>query len=84
MELSQRNKCIGILNKQNVFFLEKQRTGRENRSCLGVGTTWRGEYVGRGYRRVNMEQILCIHVCKWKSEAYLNYSRNGGRGNKGE
>jgi hypothetical protein len=35
--------------------------------------------VGRGCRRVNVVQILCKHVCKWKNETY---SRNGGRGIK--
>jgi hypothetical protein len=24
--------------------------------------------VGKGCRRVNMVQILCTHVCKWKNE----------------
>jgi hypothetical protein len=38
-----------------------------------------GEDVGKGCRRVNMVQILCIHVCKWKNETCCNYSKNGGR-----
>jgi hypothetical protein len=33
--------CIAILKNKNAFF-KKQRTGRENRSCLGIGTSWRG------------------------------------------
>jgi hypothetical protein len=33
---------------------------------------------------VNMVEILCTHVWKWKNETCLNYSRNGGRGDKGE
>jgi hypothetical protein len=28
---------------------------------------------------VNIVEILCIHVLKWKNETGLNYSRNGGR-----
>jgi hypothetical protein len=32
-----------------------------------------------------MVEIICIHVCKWKNEICLNYSRNGGgEGDKGE
>jgi hypothetical protein len=26
------------------------------------------EEVGKGHERVNIVQILCIHVCKWKSD----------------
>jgi hypothetical protein len=33
---------------------------------------------GEGCRSVNMVQILCTHVCKWKNEICGNYSRNGG------
>jgi hypothetical protein len=41
-------------------FLRKRRTGRLNRSCLGVGTTGRGEDVGKGYRRVNMVEYYVL------------------------
>jgi hypothetical protein len=40
-------------------------------SCLGereVGTNGRGEDIRKGYRRVNMVQILCTYVCKWKND----------------
>jgi hypothetical protein len=33
---------------------------------------------------VNIVEILCTHVCKWKNETCWNYSRNGERGDKGE
>jgi hypothetical protein len=33
-----------------------------------VGTTGRREEVDKGCRKVNMVQILCTHVCKWKNE----------------
>jgi hypothetical protein len=33
------------------------------------------------YRRVNMVEILCTYVWKWKNETW-NYSRNGGKGEK--
>jgi hypothetical protein len=37
-------------------------------SCLGVGTSGRGEDIRKGFRRVNMVEILCPHVWKWKNE----------------
>jgi hypothetical protein len=33
-----------------------------------VGTSGRGEEVGKGHRRVNIVQILCTYVCKWENE----------------
>jgi hypothetical protein len=30
-----------------------------------------------------MVEILCIHVWKWKNEAYWNYSKNGGENGGG-
>jgi hypothetical protein len=45
----------------------------------GVGTNERGEEVGKGHGKVNIVQILCTHVCKWKNDTCRNYSRNGGR-----
>jgi hypothetical protein len=44
----------------------------------------REEAVRKGCERVNIVKILCIHVCKWKNDTCLNYSRNRGRRNKGE
>jgi hypothetical protein len=46
-----------------LFFLQNLRIGGQNRFCLvGVGASeW-------GSRRVNRVQILCTHVCKWKSD----------------
>jgi hypothetical protein len=32
----------------------------------GVGTSGRREEVGKGCGKVNIVQILCAHVCKWK------------------
>jgi hypothetical protein len=40
------------------------------------------EDMGKGCGRVNMVQILCTHVCKWKNETCLNCCRNGGEGIK--
>jgi hypothetical protein len=50
----------------SFFLIQNQRTEEQNRSCLGAGIGGKGEEVGKGYRRVNMVQILCVHVCKWK------------------
>jgi hypothetical protein len=33
-----------------------------------VGTSGRGRRRGKGHGRVNVVQILCTHVCKWKIE----------------
>jgi hypothetical protein len=32
--------------------------------------------VEKGHERVNMVQILCTYVCKWKIETCRKYSRN--------
>jgi hypothetical protein len=32
----------------------------------GVGTSGKVEEVENGYKRVNIVQILCIHIYKWK------------------
>jgi hypothetical protein len=34
--------------------------------------------------RVNMVDMLCTHICKFKNETYWNGSRTGEKGNKGE
>jgi hypothetical protein len=41
-----------------------------------------GEEMRKGCRRVNIVQILCTHVCKWKNDTCGNYSRNGRRAGK--
>jgi hypothetical protein len=46
------------------FFL-KQMTGKQNWSCLEVGTSGRGEDIRKRYMRVNLVEI-CIYVRKWK------------------
>jgi hypothetical protein len=32
----------------------------------------------KGHGRVNIVQILCTYVCKWKNDTCWNYSRNEG------
>jgi hypothetical protein len=48
-----------------VFF--KNRTGRQNSSSVGFGSRGRRKDIRKGYRRVNIVEILCTHVCKWKN-----------------
>jgi hypothetical protein len=48
-----------------------------------TGPVWR-KNVRRGSRRVNMVEILCTQVWKWKNETCWNYSRIGERGDKGK
>jgi hypothetical protein len=55
------------------FFSLTKLENRRAEQVLSVGggyfgTSGMGENVGKGFRRVNMLQILCIHVCKWKNE----------------
>jgi hypothetical protein len=39
---------------------------------------WEGEEVRKGYRRVNMVQILYTHVSKWKNDPVETISGIGG------
>jgi hypothetical protein len=48
----------------SFFYKIREQEGKTG-SVWGVGTREREEDVGKGYRRVNMVQILCTHVCKW-------------------
>jgi hypothetical protein len=51
------------------FFLHKQRTGSQNRSCLEIKYQWEGgRYKEKGWR-VNIVEIFYIHACKWKNES---------------
>jgi hypothetical protein len=60
----------------SFFSYAKLENRKVEWSCLGggVGTSVGGE----GHGRVNMAQILCTHVYKWKNDIQRNYSRNGG------
>jgi hypothetical protein len=89
MEISQ-TPCIAILSQKKkkvsflLFSITKSENKKQNSSCEGEGYHWEGEEVGKGGRKVNMVQILCTHVCKWKNETCGNYSRNGGEEDKGQ
>jgi hypothetical protein len=62
MEMSHETPCIAMLNKQKCLFFQKWRTGRFNRSCLGIGTCGTEEDIRKGCRRVNVVEILCTHL----------------------
>jgi hypothetical protein len=73
MEISQGNSLnLTILNKQKCCFVFYKNEKQESRTDLvsGVGTSGSGKDVEKGCRRVNMVQILCTPVCKWKHETY--------------
>jgi hypothetical protein len=62
----------------SFFFLFYKIRKQEGGTGLvwGVGISGSVEEVGKGFGRVNIVQILCIHVCKWKNDTCKNYSRN--------
>jgi hypothetical protein len=47
----------------NKFFRRRGQVLSE-----GFDTSGRVEEVGKGYGRVNIVQILCTYVCKWKND----------------
>jgi hypothetical protein len=63
---------VAILTKQKHHFFSfiKLENRRDELAFylaeVGSDTSGRGEDVGKGCRRMNMVQILCTHVCKWK------------------
>jgi hypothetical protein len=40
--------------------------------------------MGKGFGRVNIMQILCTHVCKWKNKELLKLFQEWREGYKGE
>jgi hypothetical protein len=45
----------------------------------GVGTSGGvGQDIKKGYRWVNIVEILCSHVCKWKNKICQNFQERGG------
>jgi hypothetical protein len=51
------NSC---LIQTKMSFLQKWRTGRSNRLCMGVGTSGRGEDIRKGCRRMNMVEYYVL------------------------
>jgi hypothetical protein len=68
MEKLQGNSLYTYLKQTKCHFLIKSENRRaEQILSVGVGTCGMGEDMGKGYKRVNMVQILCPCVCKWKN-----------------
>jgi hypothetical protein len=65
MEMSHETPCTAISNKQKCFVLfcfQKQRIGRQTRSCVERWCQWEEEDMKQGYRVVNMMAILCTQA----------------------
>jgi hypothetical protein len=62
--------CIAIIKKKSQFFSFYKIREQEGRTgpIWGDWYQWEGEDMGRDCRRVNIVQILCTHVYKWKTE----------------
>jgi hypothetical protein len=90
MEMSQGNfLCSYPKQKKMSFFflLENQRTRGWNSTCRKSLVPVEVGRSGKGCRRVNMEQILCTHVCKWEmrhSETILGMGEGRIKENDGE
>jgi hypothetical protein len=53
--------CIAILNKQKCLFAKTEDRGLKQVLSKGW-CQWREEDIVKGYRIVNMVEILCTHV----------------------
>jgi hypothetical protein len=67
-----------------LFLSQNQRIRSKISPVCGVGISGRRENKRKGGQSVKMVEIFCTNVCKLKNETDWNYSRNGGRGDKGE
>jgi hypothetical protein len=71
MIMSQGNSLCSYLKQRCLFlffYKIEEQEGGTGPAWGGVGTSGRGEEVGKRCRRVNMVKTLCTHVCKWKNE----------------
>jgi hypothetical protein len=69
MEMSQGNSLYLKQTKMSFSSFTKAENRRAEQFLSGgVGSSGRREDVWKRCRRVNMLQILCIHVYKWKNE----------------
>jgi hypothetical protein len=48
------------------FTKSQNRKMQQVLSVEGVGNNWKGKDIQKECKRVNIVQILCTHVCKWK------------------
>jgi hypothetical protein len=61
MEGHNETPCIAISNKHECLF-SKAQDRNVNQVLSGVGISGRGEDIRKGWRRVNVAEILCTHV----------------------
>jgi hypothetical protein len=71
MEISQGNSLCSYLKQTKMSFFsftksENMRT--EHVMSGGVAATSGREEMGNGCERMNIVQILCTHVFKWKND----------------
>jgi hypothetical protein len=72
--------CLAILNKNCIFYFTKLENRKPEQVLGGEDWyQWWWEEMGKGFGRVNVLQILCPHVCKWKNDNHCNCSRNWGQ-----
>jgi hypothetical protein len=48
------------------FCFTKMENRKAEQTCLRGWYQWEGEDTRKGCRRVNMVEILCTHISKWK------------------
>jgi hypothetical protein len=51
----------------SFFFRNREQEGKTG-PVWEAGTSVMGQVIRKEYRRVNMIEILYVHVCKWKNE----------------
>jgi hypothetical protein len=71
ISLSQNSKkCHVFLFIFYLFSSTKSQNKRaeEVQGGNGDGTVDGGEVVGKGGRKMNILQIMCIHICKYKND----------------
>jgi hypothetical protein len=50
------------------FHQNGEQEGKTGPVLAGLVSMGRGKDIRKGCRRVNMTEISCTHVCKWKNE----------------
>jgi hypothetical protein len=62
MKCHNETPCVAILNIQKCLFSKMKVRKSKNRSCLGVGTSGKGEDTRKEHRRANIVEVLCSNV----------------------
>jgi hypothetical protein len=64
IEMSQRNNVYSYLKQKCLFFffyINREQEGKTG-PVWGSGTSWRGEDIRKGNKRMNMVEILRVHI----------------------